>query len=316
MRTAFRFFVAAQSLAFAALIVVAAVSLTRDLAQVPAAIAGASLALGLFSVFPVRARALGVEAVYAWIARTPLARDGVASHRPFQFAAALAALGSSAAVRLPGFVADAGPRVLARFETDMATDGPLKTLWVWGIATLIVGGLVLLVVLFSILVIWTALTPSAAPMPRADAARMSLLWNFLATGVFATAELPGLFDDAPPITDVQFWLALVIALALARRVLVLSVLHANDRLGLGLDDTLAARALPVQVPRRLTALALALACAVQLALDHALGVAFAASAIVVGSEPLVLILERTLRAAEPRRSAVDAPAASGEHPRR
>ena len=139
MRTAFRFFVAAQSLAFAALIVVAAVSLTRDLAQVPAAIAGASLALGLFSVFPVRARALGVEAVYAWIARTPLARDGVASHRPFQFAAALAALGSSAAVRLPGFVADAGPRMLARFETDMANDGPLKTLWVWGIATLIVG---------------------------------------------------------------------------------------------------------------------------------------------------------------------------------
>jgi hypothetical protein len=299
MRTAFRALVTVQSLALAALIVVAAISLTPDVTHVPATIAGASLALGLFSLFPINTRALGIEVLYRAIARSEIARDGVAAHRPFQFAATLCALASSAAVRLPAWIADTGPRVLDRLRRDLATDGPLKTLWVWGIATLIVSALVLLVVAFTILVVRESLTPTRRHTAEADAARMSLSWNFLAAGVLATAELPGLFNDAASVSDARFWIALFLSIALARRVLVLSLLYANDRLDLALDRTLAARALPTRIPTRLTALALLLVCATQLVLDHALGVSYAAAAIVVVSGPLAILLERASLQIEP-----------------
>ncbi|MBN8610805.1 MAG: hypothetical protein J0L92_09490 [Deltaproteobacteria bacterium] len=299
MRTAFRALVTLQSLAMVAVIVAGAAALTTDLSRLPAAIAGASLAVGLFSLFPIATRALGIDVLYRAIARSEIARDGVDAHRPFQFAATLCALGSSAAIRLPAWIADAGPRALDQLRSDLATDGPLKTLWVWGVATLIVSALVLLVVAFTVLVVRESLTPTHRETAEADAARMSLLWNFLAAGVLAAAELPGLFGDAAPVADVRFWIALFLSIALARRVLVLSLLYANDRLGLALDRTLAARALPTRIPTRLTALALLLVCAAQLALDHALGVSYAAAAIVVVSGPLAILLERASTRVEP-----------------
>ncbi len=295
MRTAFRAFMTLQSLALAAVIVATAIGLTPDLARLPAAIAGGSLALGLFSIFPISTRALGVDRLYAWIARSEIARDGVESHRPFQFAATLCALATATVVRLPAWLAHSAPPALDQFRADLANDGLLQTLWVWGVVTALATAAVSLVVLFTVLVVREALTPERRPARLADAARMSLLWNFLAAAVLATAELPSLFGDAAPITDVRFWIALVLAIALARRVLVLSVLYAHDHLGLDLDRTLAARALPARIPPRLTALTLALACALELALEHELGVAFAAAAIVVASGPAAIALERLAR---------------------
>jgi hypothetical protein len=298
LRTAFRAFVATQTLLLAGLGVAAAVALTPGLARLPQAIAGLALGLGLLSVYPTVTHALGARTLYAWLSRSHVAHDGIEAHRPFQLAAALLALLASAVVRTPGWLGAAIPAAHAELLEDLAAHGLAETLVVWAVVGVVAAALLVLVLAFALVAVLEALRPAEEPLPAAAAANTTVLWNVLAAGVLASAELPGLFgDEGHGPGDWRWWVALLLALALARRVLVISLLFAYERLEIPLDATLAARALPVRIPTRATALALALTCALQLGLEQLLGVAGAAAVIVVASSPAAWLLERACRGA-------------------
>ncbi len=293
LRTAFRAFVAIQTVLLAVVGVVAGVALTPDIARLPQAIAGVALGLGLLSVYPTSTHALGARPLYAWLARSRIARDGIEAHRPFQLAASLLALLVSASLRLPGWLLAAVPSARDQFLEDLAQRGVFETLCVWLVVSALSGGLLLLVLAFAFLSIHEAFRPGNGPVAPSIAANTTVLWNVLAAAVLASAELPGLFgahDDGP--SDWRWWVALLLAVALARRVMVLSLLFAYDRLDIPLDGTLAKRVLPVRIHTRLTALGLAMACGTQVAVEPVLGVAGAAAVIVVTSGPLAWLLER------------------------
>lgn len=296
LRTAFRAFVTLQTLIFAGLGVVAAIELTPGISRLPQAIAGLALGLGLLSFYPTSTHALGAHTFYAWLARSPVAHDGIEAHRPFQLAATLVALLTSALVRTPGWLVTGVPAAHAQFLEDRAERGLGEAVLVWLVLGVVATALLLLVVAFAVLSVLEALRPGAGPVSPSVAGNTTVLWNVLAAAVLASAELPGLFgahDDGP--SDWRWWVALLLALALARRVLVVSLLFAYDRLEIPLDATLATRVLPVRIPTRATALALAVTCAIHLALEPWLGVAGSAAVIVVASSPAAWLLERASR---------------------
>jgi hypothetical protein len=170
---------------------------------------------------------------------------------------------------------------------------------VWFVVTALATAALALVIAFTALSLREAFVPVVRD--RASAAGTTFLWNVLATGVLLSAELPDLFTGQPPEGpgDLRFWIDLVLALALARRVLVLVVMRAGPDLARSLDDLLAARALSLRVPRRATLLGLALVLATHFVLEPWLGVASSAAVIVVCAGPLALLLERANRRAAP-----------------
>ncbi len=301
LRRAFQGFVAVETVMLFAIILVAggAGLAEMGLSWLPRILAGVAIALALASMLPIATRALGTERVFAWLVSTRLVRDGIDAHRPFELAATLSALWLSVALRLPGWLGSAVPSGTARFEADLAADGPAKTLWVWFVVTALATAALALVIAFTALSLREAFVPVVRD--RASAAGTTFLWNVLATGVLLSAELPDLFTGQPPEGpgDLRFWIDLVLALALARRVLVLVVMRAGPDLARSLDDLLAARALSLRVPRRATLLGLALVLATHFVLEPWLGVASSAAVIVVCAGPLALLLERANRRAAP-----------------
>ncbi|HEY3448103.1 MAG TPA: hypothetical protein VGK67_17230 [Myxococcales bacterium] len=260
-------------------------------ARLPQFITASALALGLISVMPIQTRAWGVAQAYGWLAARPIIRRGIGSHRPFQFAAAILALLVVSLERLPGWLSLAVPRVLAQFSADLGHEGLPKTLVVWTVAGLIGLGIFLIVVGFAVVVVVSAFSSSA--IDRRGAASLAVLWNVLATGVLVAAQVPDIFSghgSGPG--DWFWWVSLVFALEIARRVLLLSLLFAYEKLEIALEGPLAEKVLDVRIRPAATAAGLAVLCLAFLAIERPLGVVGALSAVVVASELMALALER------------------------
>jgi len=115
----------------------------------------------------------------------------------------------------------------------------------------------------------------------------------LTTGVLVAAQVPGIFAGrvARP-GEWRWWVSLAFALEIARRLLLLSLLFAYERLGIALEGPLAAKVLDVRLRPSVTAAGLAAAGVAFLAAERALGVAGAASAVMLASELVARAMER------------------------
>ncbi|MGC4119650.1 MAG: hypothetical protein QM765_34780 [Myxococcales bacterium] len=305
MRRAFGILMAAQSAMLALLVVGGASVMLPGLAKLPQALTASVLAVGLISVFPIQTRAWGVARVYGWLASLPIVRGWIGSHRPFQFAAGMLVLLVAAIERLPAWLRDAVPRVIAQYWADRANDGALKTLVVWTVAGQLGLLLFLLLLAFAIVVIASSFSPKLAD--RASAPNLAVLWNVLATGILVAAQAPDIFSGrAASPADGRWWLSLVFALEIARRLLVMSLLFAYERLGIALEGTLSAKVLGVRIRPGPTAVGLAATSLTFLVLERPLGVAGAASVVLLVSELMARALERLF----PRARAVMPPAAA------